>query len=286
MDAAGEENRENREIGDLRSGHSLVPGQPDVDWLPRAIKGRLSPAEIEALVDECIENQRILTLVTYYLSDYGEGVMHTIASRLLTSFGRADLIDVVYTCLKELVMNAGKANLKRIVFAEAGLNPMSAEEYEKGMVIFKKNLPERRIKSYKPRFRECNLPVTITFYFEPENVLKIKIKNVFTLWPTEEQRIRDKFRYAKNFEDLMAFYLEHGDETEGAGMGMALVGILLDQMGIDRHLFSIYSSERYNETIARLEIPLKPEYESRRERFEREWQASGLDKNDFRASFS
>ncbi len=275
-----------RGLEDLRAGHSLVPGRPDDGWLPRAIKGRLSTEEIEKLVDEAVEKNRILTLVTYYLSDYGEIVMNTIAARLLTRFGREDLIDVVYTCLKELVMNAGKANLKRIVFEDEGVNPLNPEEYERGMVIFKKNLPERRIKSYKPRFREANLPVTITFYYEPSDVLKIKIKNVFTLWPTEEQRIRDKFRYAQNFEDLMAFYLEHGDETEGAGMGMALVGILLDQMGIDRHLFSIYSSERYNETIARLEIPLHPEYESRRARFDREWEASGLDKNDFRAQFS
>ena len=182
------------------------------------------------------------------------------------------------------MLHAGKANLKRIVFEEAGLNPLSAADYEAGMVIFKRNLPERKIKSYKPKFRELNLPVTITFYYEPGRVLKIKIKNVFTLWPTEEQRIRDKFRYAQNFEDLMAFYLEHG--AEGAGMGMALVGILLDQMGIDRHLFSIYSSARYNETIARLEIPLSPDYESRRARFDREWQASGLtDKDAFRARF-
>ena len=269
----------------LKSGDSLVPGQRRAEWLPRAITGRKTPEEIEQLVDESIEKKRIITLVTYYLSDYGETVMNTIASQLLTRFGRPDLIDVVYTCLKELVMNAGKANLKRIVFDEAGVDPLDPEDYARGMVLFKQNLPERRIKTYKARFREYDLPVTVTFYYEANRVLKIKIKNVFTLWPTEEQRIRDKFRYAEDFEDLMEFYLKHGDETEGAGMGMALVGILLSQLGIDRHLFSIYSSERYNETIARLEIPLSPEYESRRARFEREWRESGLDRNEFRASF-
>lgn len=251
-----------------------------------ALRGRKTPDELNTLVDQAVERGQVITLMTYYLSDYGEMVMNTIAARLLTRFGREDLIDVVYTCLKELVMNAGKANLKRIVFAENGIDPLDPEQYERGMVTFKENLPERKIKSYRSRFREYDMPVSITFYYEPAAVLKIKIKNVFTLWPIEERRIRDKFRYAKNFQDLMAFYLEHGDETEGAGMGMALVGILLDQMGIDRHLFSIYSTDRYNETIARLEIPLSESYESRRARFEREFTASGeVDRDSFRAGF-
>jgi hypothetical protein len=268
-----------------QSGFLPRPGRNPPEWAPRAIAGRRSRAEIESLLDDAITRSRIITLVTYYLSDYGETVMNAITSRLLTRFERPDLNDVVYTCLKELVMNAGKANLKRIVFAESGLDPMSPEDYDRGMVAFKQNLPERRIKSYRSKFRKYNLPVTVTFYYEPFRVLKIKIKNVCTLWPTEEERIREKFRYACDYQDLMQFYLAHGDETEGAGMGMALVGILLDQLGIDRHLFSIYSSERYNETIARLEIPLCPEYESRRARFEREWRASGLDKDTFRAGF-
>ncbi len=241
--------------------------------------------ELTALVDQALASNKAISLVTYYLSDAGEQALHIIVSRILARFNRPDLLDILYTSLKELVMNAGKANLKRIIFDELGLDPLDPQQYEEGMVVFKKNLPEKRIRHYKPLFREYNLPVTITFYYEPFQALKIKVKNVFTLWPVEEERIRTKFRDAQDFTDLMQFYLAHGDETEGAGMGLTLVGILLDQTGIDRHHFALYSSRRYGETIARLEIPLSEEYESRRDRFEREWKASGLSRDEFRAKF-
>lgn len=248
-------------------------------------RARQSAEELSALVDQALDSNKAISLVTYYLSDAGEQALHIIVSRILTRFHREDLLDILYTSLKELVMNAGKANLKRIVFDDLGLDPLDPQQYDEGMVIFKQNLPEKRIRHYKPRFRDYNLPVTITFYYEPFHALKIKVKNVFTLWPVEEERIRTKFRDAQDFTDLMQFYLAHGDETEGAGMGLTLVGILLDQTGIDRHHFSLYSSTRYGETIARLEIPLSDEYESRRSRFEREWKASGLSKDEFRAQF-
>lgn len=50
--------------------------------------------------------------------------------------------------------------------------------------------------------------------------------------------------------------MEHGDSTEGAGMGITMVEILLSQSGFDRRLLSIYSSERKKETVARVEVHL------------------------------
>ncbi len=39
-------------------------------------------------------------------------------------------------------------------------------------------------------------------------------------------------------------------------MGITMVEILLSQSGFDRRLFSIYSSERIQETVARVDVPL------------------------------
>jgi hypothetical protein len=40
-------------------------------------------------------------------------------------------------------------------------------------------------------------------------------------------------------------------------MGLTMVGKLLDKSGIDKHAFSLYSSSKYRETIAKLEIPCR-----------------------------
>ena len=67
------------------------------------------------------------------------------------------------------------------------------------------------------------------------------------------------------FEDLVQFYMQQGDNTEGAGMGITLITILLRQAGVDPHCFTIYSNE-YNETVSRLELPLDPNYIPKRQK--------------------
>ncbi len=240
---------------------------------------------MEEATREALRRGQVITFVTHYLSDYGEMVLHAISESLLREMGRPDLLDVVYTGIKELVMNATKANLKRVLIKERGFNPDDPAQYDECMRVLKRNIAEDKIRSYKKSFREHNLPVTITFYHSGTEALMLKIKNNFTLLPQEEDRVREKFANAQRYTDILEFYTNHSDETEGAGMGLSLVGILLHQSGIDKHQFSIYSSRRYQETIARLEIPLKPSYEPRRQRFEREWGDSGMGRDDFRVEF-
>ncbi|MCB1325920.1 MAG: hypothetical protein H7A21_02305 [Spirochaetales bacterium] len=239
--------------------------------------------EVTALVDRAVERNQVISLVTAYLSDYGEMVLNTISERLLEIFDRADLLDVLYTSLKELVINAGKANLKRAIIRDSGLDPGKPGDYEEIMRRFKANLPERQISKWKRRFKEYDLQVTVSFYYEANKALKIKIKNNFTLLPQEEERIREKFKSAVQYSDLLEFYMHHGDETEGAGLGLTLVCILLNQSGIDRHLFSIYSSDLYQETIARMEIPLSEDYVPKRVRFEREAAREGKSIDEYRS---
>ena len=235
-------------------------------------------------IREAVQDEKVISVVTYYLSDYGENVLNLIAREILEKYGRMDLHDIVYTSAKELVINGTKANLKRAIFRDQGLNITDPGDYERGMSMFKENLNEENIKQFRHKFREMNYPVTATFYYKPQ-VLNIKVKNNFTLISQEQDRIRTKFAQAGSFTSLLDFFMEHGDETEGAGLGLTMVGILLDETGIDRHAFTLYSNDKYNETAARLEIPLSQEYIPRRQQFERELEASGLSRDEFRLSF-
>ena len=244
----------------------------------------LTENEIRADVQRSLDKNDIITFRTYYLSDYGEMVLRIIASSILERFGRPDLMDIVYSAAKELIINATKANLKRIVFTELGLDLLSPADYEKGMHIFKERLVEDRIRQYETAFKELDYPVVSTFYYWP-NVLNIKVKNSFVLLPEEEKKIRTKFEKAHSFANLLDFYMEYGDDTEGAGLGLAMVGILLDESGIDKHAFTLYSNQ-YNETAARLEIPLTKDYVPRRVLFERERNKAGMSADEFRAIFN
>ena len=240
-------------------------------------------AELKEMLQKAVANRNIISLKTYYLSDYGEKVLNEISGAILDKFGRSDLKDIVYTSAKELIINATKANLKRVIFKEMNLDPDIKEDYEKGMKVFKENLMEEKIKKYKKAFKDLNFSVVATFYFQ-EKVLNIKVKNNFTLYPLEEERIRAKFQKAGSFSSLLDFFVEHGDETEGAGLGLTMVGILLDESGIDRHSFTLFSN-KYNETAAKLEIPLQEDYVSRRIVFEEELSKTNMTAEEFRKVF-
>jgi len=243
-----------------------------------------SDQDLERIIDDSVEKGNIVSLKTYYLSQYGERVLNQTARSILRRFGRLDLHDIVYSSAKELVLNATKANLKRVIFSDHQLDPSRAEDYDRGLDLFKDSLREDIIKGHKQKFKERNLLVTATFYYSPD-VLNIKVKNNFPLYPEEERRIREKFRQALSFASLLDFYLEHGDESEGAGLGLTMVGILLDQSGIDKHSFTLYSNNKYNETAARLEIPLSEQYLPRRRQFEEELARSQVPPEELRAVF-
>ncbi len=245
---------------------------------------RIGVNELEPAIQSLVDEEKIISLKTYILSDRGEGILKIIAAAILKKYQRTDLMDIVYTAAKELVINATKANLKRVLFTEEGLNPDDLSEYQKGMTLFRERLNGARIEGYRDRFREMNFPVIATFYYN-EDVMHIKVKNMFTLLNIEEGRIRKKFEAARSFKSLLDFYTDHGDDSEGAGLGLTMVGILLDESGIDKHAFTVYSNE-FNETAARLEIPLKESYVPKRKHFERELQESDMAREELRRVYA
>ncbi len=246
---------------------------------------RKTESELKEIIERAVNENKIITLRTYVLSDYGEMVLKLICSTILEKTNRIDLMEICYSSAKELVINATKANVKRALFRSNGLDIEKPEDYEKGLSMFKENLREDKILQFKPIFIQHDLPVMATFYFSPD-VLNIKVKNNFPLLPSEEARIRDKFHKATSFSSLIDFFMEHGDSTEGAGMGLTMVGILLDQSGINKHCFSLYSSEKYKETAAKIEIPLSSNYISKRDMFDRELKEKNISPEELRKSFS
>lgn len=240
--------------------------------------------ELQEIIQNGLAKNQIFSIKTYFLSDYGEKMLNKISEAILIKYNRLDLMEIVYSSAKELIINATKANLKRVLFKINSLDINDPAAYEKGMSNFKENLNEDKIKQYKYYFKKYDFPVTATFYYSPD-VLNIKVKNNFPLIPNEEARIREKFKKAVSFSNLIDFFMEHEDTTEGAGMGITMVGILLDQSGIDKHSFSLYSSEKYRETIAKLEIPLVKEYIPKRKMFEMMLKEKNISSDDFRKTF-
>jgi hypothetical protein len=250
----------------------------------RVVCVKLKEKELRNTIEQAVREQRIITFVTYMLSGYGEETLRAILSGILEHYGRTDLSDIAYMSAKELVLNATKANLKRVLFKQLQLDMNDSDDYEMGMKYFKTYLTDDSIRNYKSRFHENSLPVTTTFYYNP-NVLNIKVKNNFLLEPLEEKRIRDRFQQATSFSSLFDFYAEYGEMAVSTGPEITMVGMLFDRSGIDRHAFTLYSSKKYNETIAKLEIPLVEYYVPKRKKFLLEMEELGINADELRKEF-
>ena len=218
-------------------------------------------------VDLAVSRQAPLNFVTRVLGDSGEAKLKYILNKVLGSVNREDLMELFYTSAKELIANSTKAAIKRILFEENNIDQGDETRYEEVMGQFKENLTDKKFPFYKGKMKEKGLVVSIKFFYN-NDYLMMSITNNFPLLPKEEVRVRQKFQKAQKYDNLFQFYMDHGDNTEGAGMGITLVEIMLAQSGYDRHLFTIYNDRQKNETIAKLEIPLNSDYKPMRQKFQ------------------
>lgn len=222
-----------------------------------------------------------ICLETYVAGVGIEKQLKDTAIAILEQYQRVDLLDLVYISAKELLVNASKAAIKRLFFYDAGLDPHDPKVYEQQISKFQVNLTQENLATYHEKLAAHNLKTSIHFSHDADKII-IRVINNFLLLPQEEQRIREKFRKAKQYENIVDFYLEHGDRTEGAGLGITLVEILMAQNGFDRHLFTISSSQKTGNTIAKIVIPLKVNYVSSRQKFEIELRKKKLSRDILR----
>ncbi|MBE7410506.1 MAG: hypothetical protein L6Q54_09830 [Leptospiraceae bacterium] len=237
------------------------------------------------VVGNSVLSGKPISFSTCVLGDSGEAKIKYIIQSILNSYERSDLMELIYTACKELVVNSTKAAIKRILFNEMNVNSDNPEEYDKGMQSFKVNLSDKKFPYYKEKMKTNDINVKIKFFHNKDRLI-LNVINNFPLLKKEEDRIREKFVTAKSYDNLFEFFTEHGDNTEGAGMGITLVEILMAQCGLDRHLFTIFTSEKENKTIARIEIPLNQDYKPRRMIFDEILSNGQTPREDLRKEWS
>ncbi|WP_425270109.1 hypothetical protein [Leptospira kemamanensis] len=165
-----------------------------------------------------------------------------------------DLSAILFTIVKDLILNGFKANFKRLFFQENLLDIQSPADYELGVRMYKSLILAGRGNSFEPLAREKNLYVHVKIEHNNSQI-KFDIRNNSMLVRGEMQKIRNSLLHAQNYNDIMEYYIERGDNSEGEGIGIALCIILLKGEGLPTDQFRIYHED--GETIAQLTIPLK-----------------------------
>ena len=107
-------------------------------------------------IKDAIKNGYPLSITTYTFPFETETYMSMFLSTFLDELGQGYLLEYFLYCLKELINNARRANVKRIYFEEKELEITQIHDYEKGLLSFKNDIAENQ-KYYFSKLKASGL---------------------------------------------------------------------------------------------------------------------------------
>ena len=196
-----------------------------------------------------------ISIKTYTLPHDMEVYMGEILSLFLTELNQPHMIQYLTYNLNELVVNAKKANTKRIYFQEKNLDIFNLDDYNIGMKTFK-NDTLNNIKYYLQKQKDAGLYVKLILQIQ-NNTIKIEVKNNSKITPFELERINQKLAQAKQFDSIQDALTTVLDDSEGAGLGLVILILMLEKIGMSKENFQTITND--SETITRITLPLSEE---------------------------
>lgn len=178
-----------------------------------------------------------ITITTHKVSRETELRIEAILAIILEEFGLKEVHDKISYCLKELITNAKKANTKRVYFEMNGLNMSCPDQYKKGMVTFKEDTLSN-IDYYLKLQEEAGLYVKISFHAQG-NALVLTVKNNSEISQKELTRVYDRMARARTYHSMEEAFSEILDDSEGAGLGIVIMVLMLKKIGLTEEAFDI-----------------------------------------------
>ena len=198
------------------------------------------------------EGQKPLLIKTYTFLPNAQRYVDRLLQVFLDEIGVSSLFDTLSFCIRELVVNAKKANTKRVFFKRSGLNPDNPEQYLLGMESFKRETLGQQ-ELYWSLLKEDDLFIKIEF-LKWQDTCSVAVRNNVEVLPEELARVRDKIEKSQRYENLEEAFAEVLDESEGAGLGILVLIMMLKRLGFWGEFFQFYTMG--GETVARIILPL------------------------------
>jgi len=206
----------------------------------------------EEKIKKAIQSGLPLTITTYTHPKEIELYIEHVIDSFLKHMNQTKLRDYIVYCVQELVVNAKKANTKRVYFSERGLDINNDGDYLTGMRDFKEDTMSN-IAHYLQLQKEKGLYIKIILQVK-RNTINIEIRNNVSANKMEQLRIQDKMARSRQFNTLEDALSQVLDDSEGAGLGLVILVLMLRKMGIDDDAFEIKAKGSL--TIAKISIPL------------------------------
>jgi putative nucleotidyltransferase with HDIG domain len=202
-------------------------------------------------IKKAIRESIPLAIKSYTLPRETEQNLEDILTVFLREFGQEALKDRLAYCMRELTVNAKKANTKRVYFKEKGLEISRTDDYVEGMKNFKEETLSN-IDHYLEKQKEAGLYVKVVFHAK-KDTFTMSIRNNTEISRKEQMRVYDRIARSRAFETMEEALSTVLDDSEGAGLGIVILVLMLKKMGLDEDAFDI--DVENGETVARITVP-------------------------------
>lgn len=200
-----------------------------------------------------VKNDSDIVFITYSVLERTEEKIKFALAKILEKHNRYDLFTPVYSCLKELISNATKANAKKILMLEGEIKDIndSLEIVKKVRSI----LNEKSLLEYGLKTKKYGLSTRIYLKVYKKH-LSVEVINNIPLNKKEMDRINDRIKKSSKYDNIAEFYMENPDpEAEGMGLGLSMVVVLLKNINITHKNFAV-TTNGSDKTYAKVLIPL------------------------------
>lgn len=204
-----------------------------------------------AKINKAIASSIPVTIKTFKLPHDTEIYIEEVLGVYLDKFGQGELRDRIAYCMRELAVNAKKANTKRVYFSENNLDINNPDDYSKGMQTFKQETLEN-INYWLDKQEEAGLYIKAVFH-SSGNSFTMSIKNNALISQKEQMRVYDRIARSRAFESMEEALSSVLDDSEGAGLGIVILVLMLKKIGLSEDAFDI--DVEGDETVARIRIP-------------------------------
>lgn len=187
-----------------------------------------------------------------YINSDKEKIIEKELESALRVIGKRFFFEDISFIVKEMVNNANKSNLKSVYFKLHNLNINSKEDYISNIHAFKEEL-ERNPELLYDQVNRMSLWIELSFSVENNHFI-ITVINNRTLTAFEKERIKAKYEEVEQYKELNSSLLNSVDTSEGAGLGIILILLMLKKIGLNSSYLKIFDQQ--GNTVTKLLIPM------------------------------
>ncbi len=208
-------------------------------------------------VAEAVRNRKQVKLIAYSVSPRIEERLKDVLHIYLEQHRCEVLHDTLYTAIKELVINATKANYKNIFFENYNTRNRAENviDYQTSLKLFRLEMSREGAQYLTRLSRLKDLKAEVLFRMEGENLV-VEVANPAVMTEIEMGNVNRKLEFARECHDISEYFETQDDDPhqEGAGLGLILIAIIARSLGIGENGFRVTSGN--GQTTASLAVPL------------------------------